>query len=249
MILVDPRIGSEDLVPLLQQKNMKTCLQTLPSGDFAFEGHLQVGSGLIGIERKKIKDLCASVRGGRLTEQINNMNGMYDFVWVLVEGMYRPAKDGILEHFAWKDGRTQWMPLELGTQRFMYREVDKYLMTATMMHPKLRVIRSSTDHESAEIIANMWRWYNEKEWGEHRSHLALHQASEFVSIIKPSLVRRIANELPDVGHQRSIPISKHFLSTIDMVNAPIEEWMKIKGAEIGRKRAERIHDALWGLID
>ena len=58
----------------------------------------------------------------------------------------------------------------------------------------------------------------------------------------PSLLRRVAKELPGIGWERSLLVESHWKSIRDMVNATPEEWTQIDG--IGKGISKRIDEVL-----
>jgi len=58
----------------------------------------------------------------------------------------------------------------------------------------------------------------------------------------PSLVRRVAKELPGIGWERSLLVEETFDSVRTMVNAPLEQWLEIEG--IGKGIATKVQEEL-----
>ena len=59
---------------------------------------------------------------------------------------------------------------------------------------------------------------------------------------QPSLMRRVAKELPGIGWERSLVVEAKWDSVRDMVNAPVEEWLELDG--IGKGIASRVQEEL-----
>jgi ERCC4-type nuclease len=237
MILVDPRRGSGELLSLLQAK-VPAAIETLPAGDFAFEGNGPNGRMMIGVERKRLGDMLQSMVSGRFSGyQLVEMCDMYQVMFLLVEGLYRPDPDtGLLQELR----RGSWVPAGHGTRKFMYKDLSHFLTTISVM-TGVRVIRSSTYHETVQILADLFSWWNDKQFKEHRSHLQMHNTRP-PTLRKPPLRRCVANELPSVGWERSKAVMESFPSTFDMVNATVEQWMEVTG--IGKGIAEKIYNAI-----
>ena len=82
MILVDDRIGAVEIAPLLGSPNV-TC--RLEFADFAWSGNGPDGQVDIGVERKSLLDLLASMTTGRLSgHQMVGLTAQYDWVYLLV---------------------------------------------------------------------------------------------------------------------------------------------------------------------
>jgi ERCC4-type nuclease len=235
MLMVDGRVGSVELyLPLKRMLPGKVEKFSLPAGDFTFDGN---GPGdtiaAIGIERKRVSDLMNSIRSGRLSgEQLVAMSQVYQFVYLVVEGLYRPSEDGFLQVFQGKRG---WTDLVLGKQRFLYAELDGYLTTLEL-NAAVMVRRTASAHETCIQIVDLYRWW-QKDWDRHHAHEAIkHQ--EGVTQNRASLIRRVAAELPSVGWVRSGAVEKSFGSVKDMINAGEREWMGIEG--IGKGIAKKV---------
>jgi ERCC4-type nuclease len=238
VLYLDARVGSGDLEPLLQRLGLT--VEVIPRIDFAdcaFFGHGPEGENSlsIGVEIKKLRDLLNVERLSG--HQLPGLLRQYDHVWLIVEGLWRPGDDGVLEI---PRGR-EWGPLELGRRRFMYREVSNYLTTLEVK-AGVRVRRTYSREETARVVADLYGWWNDKAWDKHRSHLALHRGPDTAFLVPPPLRRRIAAELPGVGHDRSEAVAAAFGSTLEMINADVKTWLGVKG--IGKTLASRITEAI-----
>src|SRR5437016_923212 len=124
ILLIDDRIGSRELLPHFKSFDVRTEVCHLESADAAFVGYGPDGPIYIGIERKVISDLVASIRSKRLSgHQLAGLIENYDVSILLVEGIYRPGANGELEtvtHWGWR-------PLYIGRQAVLYREVDNFI--------------------------------------------------------------------------------------------------------------------------
>ena len=240
MLWLDRRIGSGELEQPLVRLGIPVEILTLDFADCAFLGHGPEGENTmqLGIEIKKIHDLVSSIETGRLSgHQLPGLLRQYDAAWLIVEGLWRPGDDGVLELFR----RGRWTPLEHGRRRYMYREIDNYLSTLEIK-AGMRIRRTSNTDETARVIADLYGWWHDKAWEKHRSHMALHQPADMGMLVPPSLRRRVAAELPGVGHDRSGAVAGHFPNTLQMLMADVKEWQAIKG--IGKTLATRIVDAI-----
>ena len=63
-----------------------------------------------------------------------------------------------------------------------------------------------------------------------------------VLLTRPSLVRRVAKELPGIGWERSLAIEQRWPTVREMVNASTNEWVELDG--IGKGIASRINEEL-----
>lgn len=240
MLFLDRRVGSGHYLETLLQLGTPAELVTLDFADAAFLGHGHEGdhSVSVGIEIKKIHDLISSIDSGRLNgHQLPGLLRQYDAVWLVVEGLWRPSPvDGVLELHK----RGKWEALSHGRRTYMFKEVDNFLTTLELK-AGLRIRRTASSDETARMIAGLYGWWTNKTWAQHRSHLALHRP-DTAMLIPPPLRRRIASELPGIGHERSAEVARHFPNTLQMVNADVKEWTGITG--IGKTIARRIVEAL-----
>ena len=234
MILIDSREGSVEMSHLIAD----SIIVTLEFGDASFMGTGPDGDVSIGIERKKISDLMNSIATGRLSgHQLPGLLTEYDKVYIIVEGVWRgnPATD-IVES---NRGRN-WVDITHG-RKFRASDIWSFLTTLENTGVIVRTTRNMT--ETCAMISNLERWWT-KEWGRHRSHLALHKGTPtaLLATSPPSLIRRIAAELPHIGFDRGRLVEQHFGSVAEMVNASMEEWEKIRG--IGRLTAREVFEAI-----
>ncbi len=238
MLWLDDRIGAKDLEPALTRLGVEVAMVRLDFGDCAWLGHGPDGaeSVQVGVELKTISDLLDVDRFAG--HQIPGLLRQYDRVWVVVEGLWRPGVDGVLETWA---GDNRWLPLRHGRRGYTYREVD-HLLTTLELKAGLYVRRTGTRVETAHLLASLYSWWRDKHWEEHRSHLRLGRSGDVGLLTPPPLRRRVANELPGVGYARSEAVATHFPTTRALATASRDEWAQIDG--IGKKLADRITTAL-----
>lgn len=242
MILVDKRKGSGELVPLFPA-GVVTCT-TLDFGDFMFFGNGPEDLPCpIGIERKCLLDLLNSMDTGRFSgHQLPGLCSTYQWVYLIVEGVWRYSPiDGVLETLVGHE----WRPVSLGSRRFMANEITNFLNTIMVM-AGIMVIFTASKRETVQVVQSLFRWWNNKKWEQHSSHLALNKSHQDVdrgvSLVKPGLVRRMASELPGIGSGKSRDVANHFSTVQEMMSADAREWSTIPG--IGKTMAERIVEAI-----
>lgn len=229
MIFLDNRAGSSDYLGKLQSLGAEVELTTLPFGDACWYASGRV----LGVELKKVPDVLNCIVTGRLSgHQLPGLARDYAEAWLMVEGLWRPNPiDGVLEIY-----RGGWVPAQTGKRTWMFNDFDAFLTTLELKGG-LRVKRTSTEDETARALYNLYRWT--QNWDGHRSHLALNRAGRDAAIFtKPTLVRRVAAELPGIGFDKSGMIAGHFSTVRAMVDAPEKDWTKLPG--IGKKMAKSI---------
>jgi ERCC4-type nuclease len=241
MILVDDRRGSIDLLPLFA-KGTPIERTRMDFGDFAFTGCGAEGPVFVGLERKAMGDLLNSIMTGRLSgHQLIGLLDAYQYVYIVVEGWWRSnPTSGLLETY----GGRGWHPISVGSRRFMARELIGYLNTLTV-RAGIIVTYTWNKHGTAELVSALYRWW-QKPWEEHSSHLAQYKAGppDHAALVRPSLVRRVAAELPGVGWGKSEAVAGAFSTVEDMVRADVAEWENIPG--IGPKLARGAVASLKG---
>lgn len=243
MLLIDRRTGSVDLSEPLKRLGVACEVVTLPFGDVALVGRGEdERPTTVGVEVKTVGDLLNSMTTGRLSgHQLPGLLASYDWVWVLVEGLHRPdPANGLL--LTLRGGH--WLPVELGSRHYLYREMALYLLSL-VIRGGVHVQHTQSRVETVRWLASLDSWWA-KPWSEHRGHLALYHKTGVWphTFVPPSLVRRIAAELPGVGWERSGAVSDHFKSVLEMVRASETDWQEIDG--IGKTLAKRIVSALEG---
>lgn len=241
MILLDPRAGSADYLPLLKALGAPVEPVTLEFGDVTF-----YAPGFprgIGIELKKFDDILTCVTTGRFSgHQLRGMAIDYAEQFLIIEGLWRPnPSDGVLETWGWnhETKKREWIAAGRGRRRWQYRDFDAYLNTQEIKGG-IRIKRTTTPDETARVVYGLYNWWQDYEG--HRSHLALNRAGRDGAIFfKPTFARRVATELPGVGFERSGDVAAAFPTVRRMLDATPKEWAGVKG--IGKTLAKRIVEA------
>jgi ERCC4-type nuclease len=202
-IFIDSRKGSAELIDLFSD----ALLVKLEFGDCAFEGNGPQGRIQIGIERKRCGDLIQSISSGRLSgHQLPGLLETYYKVYLIVEGIWRAnRKDGTVEVF--RHGKFK----PLGSSRFTSKRIWGYL-TALNASTGVEVFITPTIEETALVIEELEHWWNQP-WEKHVSHLMVNKLSPPSAYLRPgrpSLIRRIALELPGIGYDRVVEVEKKF---------------------------------------
>lgn len=253
LLYVDSRTGSKEFINAFTPWSIPVELIELEFADFMFVGNGPDGDRTIGIERKELHDMLTSMRDGRFSgHQLGGLLETYHRVVLIVEGVWRSGRDGILEEL---HGR-QWVPVR---GQFMYRELTAFLSTMTEICG-VRVERTQDKYETAVCIATIYKWYTEKKWSEHSGHKIMHNRAlvanrngRAIRIMKPSLLRRVVSQLDSVAGTKSAliagdeeeQIAGQFDSVYEMALAEPCDWRNIRG--IGRKTSQDIVRALRNL--
>lgn len=242
MIQIDDRTGSDRLGASIRKRKVKTDMCRLDFGDAAFIGSGPGGRPVsVGIEYKIVSDALKCITDGRFAgHQLIGLTQSYEVVILLLEGRTRPdAREGLLQV---QHDKGYWYDARVGQRSFMYHALDNWLLTLSFK-AGIRVIRTGNLDESAAAVIDLFRWWTDKEYEAHRSHLALvDDLNDRVSMIRPNIVRRMAKELPGVGWDRSNTVSKRFRTPMDMCMADERDWSALDG--IGKKTAQGIIRAI-----
>lgn len=264
MITVDDRIGSIELIPILQDLAQVLCRSKsqvpppvtssrLLGGDICFDGLGPSSKRLmIGIERKRLRDMMNSIRSGRYSgHQLPEMLDLYDQCYLIIEGHHRCGPAGELEALvthAHPLGDTmggKWVPVTCGsTQTFRYTELDHFCCTLEQM-TRVRVRRTNTDYETCAQILSLYSHY-QKPYEQHHSHEAMHVPQTLATLGKAGLVRKWAADLAGIGWTKSGAVANKFQTGLDLANASVEQWETIKPG-IGKVMAKRCWEQIRGI--
>lgn len=228
-VMVDDRTGSGEVAPILRGLHVPVKVERMDSADFAFEGCGPHGPMLVGVERKKVREMIQSIESGRFEgEQLPKMLKTYEQSWLIVEGVWRPnPQSGVLE----EGSHGGWQETMFGRKGFAFCQLDNFL-TSMQARVHLMLKYSATVTDTAHLVKGMWQWYR-KPWSSHKSGLVIYNAPPPAALfLKPNLVRRWANNLDGIGWEKSSAVAAKFPTAIDMVVAPEQEWVTIPG--IGR---------------
>lgn len=236
MIFVDTKIGSNDLVPLLEAAGLPVTPANLGYADVEFGGRGIGGQAvLIGVEVKRLTELTGD--WDRFAgEQVPKMQRpQYDHRWLVYQGEWMVDRGGSLSRWAGKRGRK---PLEGQNNALALRKKLITLEMCAGFHKERTYDRA----ETVEFLRALYRFWTDDDLDEHKSHLVLYEP--LVAWGSPSIARRLAAILPGIGQERSAAVEKHFKdwSIIEFLAADKEEWMKIDG--IGEKTATTIVNLL-----
>lgn len=238
MILLDRRVGSAELMPYFGPYDVEVVEGELEFGDMAWWGEHDNKPLVIGVERKVIGDLINSMRSNRLSgHQLPGLLTTYDVVYLLVEGVWRPSKEGVIE-VPVKGG---WRPM---IQNVLYREVEHYL--ATLEHEcGVNVIYTDSRYETAAWAVSRYKWWQKK---KHDAHKAIYVApveadNKRFRFSKAGPVETFASILPGVS-KKAYGFGKVFRTIEEVVGADVKKLQEVEG--VGAKGAKRIWEWVRG---
>ena len=221
-------------------------LTRLSFGDVSWIGYGANGEPVsCATELKRIEDIIACIQSGRFAgHQLPGLLQCYDHIWLLVIDDYRPrARDGVLEYR--KEGRNggYYWSESCGRQRTIFwRDVESWLMTMAICGG-IRVHRVPDYREAAMWIKNTANWFARD---DHKSHRVIYGTKEIFGdsalLVKPTLARRVAAQLPGIAEVRSAAVAARFKTLDQMVNASEKDWRTVDG--LGPGTARKIYQAI-----
>jgi ERCC4-type nuclease len=247
MLCVDNRAGSSKLIPLLKGLGCEVESGIYPYGDVNFLGYGANGDPVsVGVEVKSIEDVIACIQSGRFAgHQLPGLLQCYDHIWLLVVDDYRPRqRDGVLEYRKEGRGGGMYWSESCGRQRtVLWRDVESWLMTIQIMGG-IRVHQEPDYMHAALWLKNTANWFARD---EHKSHKVIYGTKEIFPdhalLLKPTLERRVAAQLPGIGEKRSADVARVFPTLEDMVKASPKDWAtKVEG--IGKGIAQKVYTAI-----
>lgn len=248
MIILDPRVGSGELLDHFANYDVEVRSKHIDFGDAWFWGNGDDGPVKIGVERKGIKDLVSSMRSDRLSGfQLRGLVNTYAWVYLLIEGVYRCSNEGVVEIFGGRSrmGGAMWSPLTINGAAISFREVNHYINT---LQCKCGIIVDYTgsDKETVAWLVSQYKWW-EKPWDKHDAHEVIYAPYEHIlpgrrggwvqKEIGP--IELVAAQYPKVS-KKAFNFRKHFKSARQMANAEVKELTKVEG--IGKDIAKLIFD-------
>jgi ERCC4-type nuclease len=241
MILVSREVGSKELYPLIRRIGVPAEIVGLPFGDFAFEGNGPQGRINIGVERKALHDMLNCIDDARYSaHQKVGMAEMYDKSFLIVEGNWKPhdPEGFLMEGFS---AGTSWGFCRYRSQRTMYSKLRRYLFSVSLSN--VIVLYSRDQFQTAYDVCELFHYF-QKSWANHTSLLEVQKLHIADLNAKPSLVRRWASDLTDIGVKHSIEAARLFKTPLALANSDETGWMRIKG--VGIKTAQQIIKEIRG---
>lgn len=246
MMLVDDQSGSKDLFPYLapiMPGNVVLTRIEPPFGDMMWYGNGPDDKEVrVGVEYKKIDELLTSMLDGRVVKQIRGMLLNYDRRYLLIEGRIRCDRNtGIMQ----KQSGDRWRDIDRGGRGYTYTELEHWYTTIEEQTQTL-VKQTFDEYESARWLKMKHSWWTNKGWDDHAAMKQFHVPPPPTALFEnPTLLRRVAKELPSIGWEKSLVVAKRFQSVREMVNANEQTWMELDG--IGRTIARKIINDITGV--
>lgn len=212
-----------------------------------------VGGCSIAIERKHLSDLINCIHDKRLSgHQLRGIReGGFDFCFLFVEDEWRNTAQGAVEVF--KYGK--WRAARGADKPGSYQKIINFI-TSQELKGGVVVRRTYGPRETAQQWVDLWRWFNDKTWAQHRSHDQVYAPDPNDNRARGSKIRfnsveatycfKIAAQLPGVDAVIAERVANWFGSPQKMMQAGVGEWCGIKG--IGKVTAELLVAVCQGKV-
>lgn len=248
MVLVDRRIGSNDLLAPLRDHGLNAELVELDFADVAFTGRGAKGTSVdIGVELKNVNDLIQSLRTGRLAgHQLPGLRAHYEHAWLFVEGYWKSDEHGLVTTYQGKQRGWHTTPGKMSAS-----EMEKHVLTLELCGG-LHVRYTNSRLDTLRALVNLYHWWTDRALDHHTSHLVVHDPPTLVPI---SEYRQAFTKLPGIGVKASSAVAGHFRNSLRLAaGASVSEWAGIavvdettgKSRRLGEKVAERVVRFLEG---
>jgi len=232
---------------LAKQLTLATPIE-MQCGDVAFTGKWTDNEEMwVWCERKKLGDLVAcALDTGRLLRQIQEAHQAgFKFFFLIVEAMFRkdPAT-GLLQQLRGKN----WANYTLGsnTKTIPYSRISGYL-NQLRYYLNIQVYITRSVRETADTVMEVYSMFQTSP-EDHSSLKQFATTPEPVAsfLQKPSLIRRMAKELPGIGWDRSKDIEEELGSARELCRVLADgDWVRLLGIEgIGRGIVTKIDGEL-----
>ena len=219
----------------------------IEAGDINFLGLWENGEQVwVWGERKKLSDLVNCVLdSGRFLRQIQDAHAAgFKFFFSIIEAMYRAnPQTGLLEYRRGKNWTTYHInPKNTTSPTVDFKRIEDYLNEISF-YLGVRVFHTLSVRETAQKVINLYHLF-QRAPEDHNSlkQFASTPGPVAAYLVKPSLIRRVAKELPHIGWDRSWEFEREFGSLREMCrvigDGDTRRLMELEG--IGKKIAEDI---------
>lgn len=233
MILLTSAPNDSDLIKPLGGLAIVT---SIPYGDVNFLGKWEDNKDIwVCGERKHLGDLIQCINDGRHIHQIQMAREAgFEHYFFILEADYRNNRTtGIIQERKGKDYKDHESAMG-------YKRLKSYLHEL-QWYADVRVYHTKSPIQTAEIIKEIYFLFQESPEQHNSLKKIYHTPLPSTSVLlnkRPSLRRRVAAELPDVGYELSGRLESRFGSTRELINASEEELVEVEG--IGEKTARKI---------
>ncbi|KAG2226446.1 hypothetical protein INT45_000614 [Circinella minor] len=218
LVIVDMREFRSSLPPILYAEGLKIIPCTLQVGDYIL-------SPTICVERKSIPDLISSLNSGRLYTQCENMCLHYDIPILLIE--FDENKSFSLQSLSDMKSTVQ------------LSDLSSKLVLVTLTFPKVKIIWSSSPHETAAIFDDLKKAEEEPE--VDKAVLVGAESTDDVNSSYNMTPQDILRSLPGVTSKNYKLLMNDVKNLQELFKLSVDDLKKIIGAEPAKKLYEFIH--------
>lgn len=210
--------------PLLAAATKVSMLPETFGADIAIRPHTNMGKGWIGVQRKEVKDLVASMMDGRLVQQIAQLESCL-MAFIVIEGRFTWTIDGMMMN-AWK-------------QEISKSSIDSLLLSIMMRN--VHVVYTTDVHDTIKWCLMMEAWARKPE------HTSLDNrpgpdGGVWGRVDSRAWSKHLLMGFPGIGSKLAGAIIDHFGGVPLDWSTPVENLMKVPG--IGKGKAETLIRAL-----
>lgn len=247
MILADAAVGSHELIGRINKRGVKCEKENLPFGDFMFEGNTDIGTSMIGIERKKVPDMMDCIDSARYAgHQQIGMSKWFRFRFLIIEGIWKANHEDLT--LMLMSGK-EYRPFLHGRYRVRYSKLFRYLMSAQLTGGAY-VIYSPSDTQTVINICEIYHFF-QKKWADHTAMQAIY-VPPIASFTTPTLLLEFLSRLDGLGTKLAPIAAKHFSRAggtqsemiIRVCKADEVDWLRVEG--LGPKVAAKLVKQLHG---
>ncbi|BCU67331.1 multidrug MFS transporter [Sulfolobales archaeon HS-7] len=204
-IYVDTRENGSGIPDILRELGITIIIEQLSVGDYVI-------SSTIGIERKTVSDLVASIFDRRLFDQVKRLTDVYQRSFLIVEG----------------DNK------QLLTLAPNWKTVNNALISLVMDY-EVRLLFTYDKRQTAESIKKI----AEKETDTKKTLISIHDKPKFSSDYE--IKKYILEAFPGIGPSTSDKILRHFTDLKSFFNSSLSELQRVLGEKKGKEIYTLLH--------
>lgn len=255
MILIDSRVGSNDLERMIKNYPVKVpcTLSQLDCADFVITGVGPSGFLTIAGEVKTLDDFIACRVSRRMDDQLLRMSQTYDVRWLIVIGQWRggrPIGTNSIALETWelnkKTKQYEWQEKIINDQNVTLAMVENYF-SGPILHG---VARARAFANKGDFVAWLITMY--KKWQQPFPE-GLAQDQEITIPLDPlwtpkfrALVQTVKG-FPDIGRNYAVAAAMKWGNLYGMTHAQTKEWAELttesrqgRKTRLGEKTAIRL---------
>lgn len=243
MIWIDDReeVHAKDSKKISHYLTSPFKVRRMEYADIAFQGNGPDGPVSIGIERKQFRDMIDSMASGRFSgHQFLGLMNSYDYVYILIEGLFKVGNDGYLR----RPKGSSWVVVQLGNRslssKYLYNWLNEMSVMCQVRHEFQVSIKAA-----GLWIDGLYSWW-QKPWDNHSAmnQFYVPPAPARAFFRPPSEFVRMIKEIEGVGWDKAKEIGRKYSCMEELCRATIKELMGVKG--VGKVLAGRILSSLKG---